>query len=596
MAERNLAILVTARNLSGRVLGGVKGDINGIEGAARRASSNVGRNIGLATAAVGAGIAIQVRAGVDSLVELERVENLTEAALKSTGNAAKQSADGIRARAEELEHLTGVDDKVVQNAQNLLLTFANVGKDAFDPTLKSAINLNAALGGGDESLQGVLLQVAKAVNDPVKGMTALRRSGVSFTEAQIKQVRELVKANDLMGAQAIILGELETQFGGAAEAANQGATRAQRRWVDGVEDIQKSLATGFMPLIDRVSNKMSELVADPEFLARVEGFGEAIASGFDEAIDFAESVDWGAVGSALQTMGSGARMAMDAFLSAPPWLQTAILTGWGLNKLTGGALGSIVGELGKGLIKGVLNMNAGVVNVKGAVVNTGPGGGSPTGPGKGKLPWLGVGGALAVPLMLGGSDNPEADPVAARQAELTRQWEAGLLTDEQYQLLFKLAYDGVEVHQPKTPAQAFVDRGMTHGKRPWERREPDGMTHGKLKLAVKEGVAELPDTSMMSTALDGVQRSVELLPPIMRSQASRAESSERAMLGQAITQAQRLAAIQGIEGGNAGRLDSIARKKTAVNVNVPLTVNVSATVVQQQLATLRASVGGGGFI
>ena len=52
--------------------------------------------------------------------------------------------------------------------------------------------------------------------------------------------------------------------------------------------------------------------------------------------------------------------------SLPPWVQTAVITGWGLNKLTGGALGGIVAELGKGLIKGVLGIKAGAVNITAA--------------------------------------------------------------------------------------------------------------------------------------------------------------------------------------------------------------------------------------
>jgi hypothetical protein len=36
---------------------------------------------------------------------------------------------------------------------------------------------------------------------------------------------------------------------------------------------------------------------------------------------------------------------LGAFNSLPPWIQTAVLTGWGLNKLTGGALGNIAGIL-----------------------------------------------------------------------------------------------------------------------------------------------------------------------------------------------------------------------------------------------------------
>ena len=43
----------------------------------------------------------------------------------------------------------------------------------------------------------------------------------------------------------------------------------------------------------------------------------------------------------------GAKAILDAFVGLPPWVQTAVLTSWGLNKLTGGMFTGIVGELGK---------------------------------------------------------------------------------------------------------------------------------------------------------------------------------------------------------------------------------------------------------
>jgi hypothetical protein len=61
--------------------------------------------------------------------------------------------------------------------------------------------------------------VGKALNDPIKGVTALGRAGVQFTAQQKEQIAALVESGDVAGAQTIILQELETQFGGAAEAA-----------------------------------------------------------------------------------------------------------------------------------------------------------------------------------------------------------------------------------------------------------------------------------------------------------------------------------------------------------------------------------------
>ena len=89
---------------------------------------------------------------------------------------------------------------------------------------------------------------------------------------------------------------------------------------------------------------------------------------------------------------------LDAFLGLPPWIQTAVLTGWGLNKLTGGALSGIVGSLASGLVKGVLGMNAGVVNINAGIVNGGGVPGVPGGKGVGLLGTL-VKGALPVTIV-----------------------------------------------------------------------------------------------------------------------------------------------------------------------------------------------------
>ena len=65
------------------------------------------------------------------------------------------------------------------------------------------------------------MQLGKALNDPIKGMTALRRVGVTFTEAQEKQIKKLQESGDTMGAQKIILRELRDEFGGSAKAAGE---------------------------------------------------------------------------------------------------------------------------------------------------------------------------------------------------------------------------------------------------------------------------------------------------------------------------------------------------------------------------------------
>ena len=72
---------------------------------------------------------------------------------------------------------------------------------------------------------GSAIQLGKALNDPIKGITALTRVGVTFTEQQKDQITTLVESGKTIDAQKIILGELQKEFGGSAEAQTTPRTR-----------------------------------------------------------------------------------------------------------------------------------------------------------------------------------------------------------------------------------------------------------------------------------------------------------------------------------------------------------------------------------
>ena len=101
-----------------------------------RGLGNLGRNVGLIGAAAAGFLAVQVTAGVSALVRLESAQAQTEAVLKSTKQVAGQTAESIRNLAEKYESLNAtIDDKVIQSGENLLLTFTNIRKQAFEPAL-----------------------------------------------------------------------------------------------------------------------------------------------------------------------------------------------------------------------------------------------------------------------------------------------------------------------------------------------------------------------------------------------------------------------------------------------------------------------------
>lgn len=146
----------------------------------------------------------------------------TEAVIKSTGGAANVTATAVGNLANALSRKTAIDDENIQSGENLLLTFRDVrneagrGNDIFTQATKVALDMSTAMG---TDLNGSVIQIGKALQDPILGLTALRRVGVGFTQDQKEQIKTLVETGDKMGAQKIILAELTAEFGGSAAKA-----------------------------------------------------------------------------------------------------------------------------------------------------------------------------------------------------------------------------------------------------------------------------------------------------------------------------------------------------------------------------------------
>jgi hypothetical protein len=290
-------------------------------------------------------------------------------------------------------------------------------------------------------------------------------------------------------------------------------------------------------------------------------------------------------------MGTGAKAALDFFTGMPSWVQTAVLTGWGLNKLTGGALGSIVGTLGSGLIKGVLGMNAGVVNINAATVNGGVGGaaGGAAAAGRGG----GVLGTLSKVVVVGIAAQlaSEFGPHIARIGQDLHEewglpdppaWLTGFLNLGVSDIPFLnslLNEQPTKTFHPGPLGKSAAGTGTPGGTgtSDWAAGLND------VKVAVETGtsswaaglndieaeVATLPDTSMLAPAVSALTQNL----PSINSRAAQ----------QISTQGQSLAAIRGTT-SEVGRL---ARIPHNVNVDTHVTVNTSVGVSVLQQAAYR---------
>ena len=185
-------------------------------GSAQKTLANFAKKAAVVGAAIGAGIGTFVAMGLRDAAEAEEKIAQMDAVLKSTGSTAGMTRESLIALAEGFEKNTKFSAENALEAQNLLLTFTKIGKDTFPRATKAAADMATAMG-TDMAAQSIAL--GKALNDPIAGIASLTRVGVQFTDEQKNTINALMEIGDVAGAQAVILGELETQFGGSAEAA-----------------------------------------------------------------------------------------------------------------------------------------------------------------------------------------------------------------------------------------------------------------------------------------------------------------------------------------------------------------------------------------
>jgi hypothetical protein len=209
---------------------------------------NVGKTVAkgamIGAAAIGGGLVFALKDGLNGIMAMENATAQMDAVIKSTGSAAGVTTKELTNYAEALQKTTKFATEDTMAAQNMLLTFTNIGKDVFPQATTTLLDMATAM--GTDAKSGAI-QLGKALNNPTQGITALTRVGVTFTDEQKKMIEKMQEAGDIAGAQTVILDELKKEFGGSAEAA--GKTFAGQMVIakNAVGELFEGLATTLMP-------------------------------------------------------------------------------------------------------------------------------------------------------------------------------------------------------------------------------------------------------------------------------------------------------------------------------------------------------------
>jgi hypothetical protein len=363
-------------------------DDKGIKQAQREFGNLSGKLTGLATA-LGAAFSVRalvnfgtqaVQAADAADVANRRLENIAQS-MGIFGDTTQQVTTRLKDYADQQMMVIGADDELIKGVQATLLTFSQLASSAddangaFDRATKAAFDLAAA---GFGSAETNAIQLGKALQDPIKGLTALRRSGISFTESEKERIKTLVEGNKIGEAQNLILQAIEKQVGGTAAATVTGLQRMNLAF----GEMQETIGVALQPVANEFADTMQrELIPVVEELGRyltspqgseaIRNFSDALMGAIGFLIDSAKWIgeNWTmvsklgtavlvAVGSfqALKTALEVARVAQLVFNSAVlanPYVfaATAIALGiaaiWPVVEKLAGAFGNTATETDK---------------------------------------------------------------------------------------------------------------------------------------------------------------------------------------------------------------------------------------------------------
>lgn len=251
-------------------LKGIDGKMTGAEGKLKGFGNAFEQVTGVSLSTAGALTAVSgaLAYSIKQAMDAEVVMAQTAATIKATGGAAGLTAEQVGRMAGELSSMTGIADDVIQGGQNMLLTFKNIkGEAQFSRATKALTDMAVAMNGGSLAgldLKSSAIQLGKALNDPVAGITALTRVGVTFTAEQKAMIKAMAEAGDTAGAQAIILQELESEFGGAAVAAGETTAGAFAKLQAATDNLAESVGAGLIPWLAEAAATLAGIVGFAE--------------------------------------------------------------------------------------------------------------------------------------------------------------------------------------------------------------------------------------------------------------------------------------------------------------------------------------------
>lgn len=226
-----------------------------------------------------------VEAGAQAETTAKKLDVAWENASKRIGLTRRE----MDAFAESLGKTAAIDDDVLKDLEARLLTFDQIGRDNFLRVLPVALNTAANSG---RSLETTMESLGRALQDPAHNVSAISNNVVSLSAATKELAKDLAEAGDIVGAQNVILAELEARTKGGAAAAATTFAAAQSRAAIAVNELYEKIAVNLLPAFTDFLNDVGRAVDEvglllPNIIELSKQFGNVAlaALGFNGTMD-----------------------------------------------------------------------------------------------------------------------------------------------------------------------------------------------------------------------------------------------------------------------------------------------------------------------
>jgi len=213
----------------------------------------------------------------ESLIEAGEAARREDAVLRSVVDSMGlfgDKAESVTAKmikfADTTELATGIDAGIIKSSQTKLSTFESVAKTAgevggaFDRATKAALGMGVAFG-GDAS--GYAIQLGKALEDPEKGLTSLKKTG-ALMQVDIDRIgAEFAMTGDKAKAMSEILSAVERQISRSAGAAVTGTSRIRAAFNQMRDELAVPISQEFDKLADAIAKMTPQIVANFQAIA-----------------------------------------------------------------------------------------------------------------------------------------------------------------------------------------------------------------------------------------------------------------------------------------------------------------------------------------